>query len=144
MWDVRSPTSQRNKVIQSMYREDAGRCVLSLPVNQHRAQPGFLRTFHVVSQTVTDMHGFSRLNGVLLERQLENLRGWLGGMGETGDRNGIKELGDAQSPQDAEESRVKVGHDAELKARPPQRTQNRRHFREQLPGAWVGKDLIHV
>ncbi len=71
------------------------RGLLPLARHQDRCQTRLRRPFHIVSQTVPDMKRLRRLHGMLFERELKNLRGRLGRVGQTGDGDRVEQLGDA-------------------------------------------------
>ena len=55
-------------------------------------------------------------------------------MGQTGDGNRVEEIGDAQSSQDVEQPRVKIGDDAQFESETSQLSERRHHVRKQFPG----------
>src|SRR6478672_7608933 len=90
------------------------------------------------------MHRLPRLDGMLLERQLKNLGRRLRRMGQTGDGDGVEEIGDAQSPQDVEQPRVKIGDDAQFKSQASELSERRQHVRKQLPGNGISEHVEHM
>ena len=77
-------------------------------------KPGFLRPFHVVSQTIADMQGFLRIDGMFLQRNLKDLRSRFCGLGQTRDGHRVECIGDPESTQHSKETGIEIRDDPEL------------------------------
>ena len=99
---------QRQQLIEAAYRLDLRRRRLPLPREKDGGEAGLRRSFDIVPQAIADVQGLRGFDGMLLERHFKNLGRRLGRVSQAGDGDRVEELGDAQSSQDIEQTRVEV------------------------------------
>src|SRR5262245_13492193 len=115
--------------------------MLTMAIEQNGMQAGLRGSPNIILQAVPDVHGLFRIERMLFQCELKDFWRRLGSMGQAGDRDSAKHVCDAQSPQDREEPRIKVGNNAKLDLPLPQSGERRDRIRKQFPGSRVFKHL---